>query len=165
MITLSRMNRNGTALPATSVPGVSLPLALRRFFSESCQFRGRASRSEYWWWMLVNIIVLALTQYALPALIIGSVTQPTIFLGPLGSAIFAPIELASIGITPAALSPTAAFFLFSTAVWLAVTIIPGTSIAVRRLHDSSLSAWWLLLAIVPLGAIVVLILEGRRSTA
>ncbi|WP_372459655.1 DUF805 domain-containing protein [Agromyces cavernae] len=31
------------------------------------RLRGRASRSEYWWWMLVNVVVLASTQFLIPA--------------------------------------------------------------------------------------------------
>ncbi len=37
-------------------------------------------------------------------------------------------------------------------------LIPGIAVAVRRLHDTSRSAWWLLIAFIPLiGAIVLLV--------
>ncbi len=37
-------------------------------------------------------------------------------------------------------------------------LIPGISVAVRRLHDTDRSGWWLLLALVPvIGAIVLIV--------
>jgi len=44
-----------------------------------------------------------------------------------------------------------------TGVYVLATLIPGTAVAVRRLHDTDRSGWWLLLGVVPLlGAIVLL---------
>lgn len=39
-----------------------------------------------------------------------------------------------------------------------LTIIPGITMSVRRLHDSNKRGWWLLLGLIPYGGIVVLIL-------
>lgn len=36
-------------------------------------------------------------------------------------------------------------------------LIPGLAVAVRRLHDTNKSGWWLLIALVPLVGIIVLI--------
>lgn len=50
-------------------------------------------------------------------------------------------------------SPGVLCGLFSLAL-----LIPGIAVAVRRLHDTSRSAWWLLIAFVPLiGNIVLLV--------
>ncbi|MFK7756524.1 MAG: DUF805 domain-containing protein [Flavobacteriales bacterium] len=35
--------------------------------------------------------------------------------------------------------------------------IPGLAVAVRRLHDTGKSGWWLLLAFIPLAGIVILV--------
>lgn len=44
--------------------------------------------------------------------------------------------------------------------------VPGLSVSVRRLHDTSRSGWWLLLALIPLlGTIAFLILTVLDSTA
>jgi uncharacterized membrane protein YhaH (DUF805 family) len=36
-------------------------------------------------------------------------------------------------------------------------LIPGLAVAIRRLHDTDKSGWWLLLALIPLVGIIVLI--------
>jgi len=47
--------------------------------------------------------------------------------------------------------------------WLAI-LVPSLAVTVRRLHDSNLSGWWLLIAIVPFGGIVLLVFYVLAST-
>jgi uncharacterized membrane protein YhaH (DUF805 family) len=55
------------------------------------------------------------------------------------------------------LSPTGGLGLLSGIYSLAV-LIPSLAVGVRRLHDTGKSAWWLLIALVPLvGAIVLIV--------
>ncbi|WP_162942742.1 DUF805 domain-containing protein [Cryobacterium soli] len=136
---------------------------MTRFVSGAFRLRGRASRSEYWWWMIVNVVVLALAQLVLPALISGRTPQPTLLVGPFGSWLFATIELINWNQTDAPSSPAAAFFLILAGLWLILTVIPGFTVAVRRFHDSNLSGWWGLLVLVPIGSYVLLLLAARRS--
>jgi uncharacterized membrane protein YhaH (DUF805 family) len=52
--------------------------------------------------------------------------------------------------------------------WAACTLvflIPYVAVAVRRLHDTNRSGWWLLLVFVPLGNIVLLIWFCAPSTS
>ncbi|MGH3767239.1 MAG: DUF805 domain-containing protein [Pseudonocardiaceae bacterium] len=46
-------------------------------------------------------------------------------------------------------------------------LVPGLAVAVRRLHDTGRSGWWLLIGLIPLiGAIVLivfLVTEGERQ--
>lgn len=85
-----------------------------------CNFSGRSSRSEYWWFCLFSFIV-----------------------GVIVSAIFSfneNISMVANGVVTLAL------------------LLPGIGVAVRRLHDTNRSGWWLLLGFIPLiGAIVLLI--------
>lgn len=37
--------------------GASMSQAVARFFQKYATFTGRASRSEYWWWVLANFII------------------------------------------------------------------------------------------------------------
>ncbi|AUZ88507.1 hypothetical protein CVO76_13330 [Arthrobacter agilis] len=112
--------------------------------------------------MLVNVVVVAMAQLIIPALVSGKTPQPTLSLGPFGSAFFANIELVNVYQTEAPSSPIAAFSLIIAVVWLIATTVPGFTIAVRRLHDSNLSGWWALLAILPPGPFVLLLLAARR---
>lgn len=46
------------------------------------------------------------------------------------------------------------------------TLIPGIAIGFRRLHDVDKSAWWLLIALIPIvGAIVLLIFTAQAGTS
>lgn len=55
------------------------------------------------------------------------------------------------------------FGLFSGLYSLAV-LIPGIAVAVRRLHDTGRSGWWLLITLVPIvGAIVLLVFLASES--
>nr|WP_202984958.1 DUF805 domain-containing protein [Gilliamella sp. ESL0250] len=44
--------------------------------------------------------------------------------------------------------------IISYIVWIAL-LVPGLAVAVRRLHDTGRSGWWLLIAIVPLIGTIV----------
>jgi uncharacterized membrane protein YhaH (DUF805 family) len=43
------------------------------------------------------------------------------------------------------------------AVFMLATFLPGFAVAIRRLHDTDRSGWWLLLVLLPLIGILVLI--------
>ncbi len=135
---------------------------MTRFIVNALRLRGRASRSEYWWWMLTNVVVLGLCQFMLPALISGRTPNPNLSLGPFGSLMFAGIPLFTVPETDAPSSPIAALFLMLAGVWMLATVIPAVTVLVRRLHDSNLSGLWASLVIFPLGALVVLALALRR---
>lgn len=141
--------------------GATLPQALVRFFSNSFRIRGRASRSEYWWWMLVNVVILGVLQFAIPALFRGGPRSGLLF-GPFGSA-FASIELFTWRAGDTEVTPLLATVLTISGIWVLLTLIPGVTVAVRRLHDSNLSGWWALLGLIPIGQLVMLGLAVRRS--
>ena len=44
-----------------------------------------------------------------------------------------------------------------SAVFCVAMVIPSLSIAIRRLHDTDRSAWWLLIGFVPVAGIIILI--------
>lgn len=56
---------------------------------------------------------------------------------------------------------------FFIPIFSLLTIIPSLAAQVRRLHDTNKSGWWLLIAFIPFGAIVLLIFyftEGDRGS-
>jgi uncharacterized membrane protein YhaH (DUF805 family) len=58
------------------------------------------------------------------------------------------------------------FFLILGGYEIAI-IIPSIAVGIRRLHDTDKSGWWLLIALIPFGFIVLLvfyIMEGTSGT-
>ncbi|WP_339778619.1 DUF805 domain-containing protein [uncultured Thalassospira sp.] len=45
-----------------------------------------------------------------------------------------------------------------------ITFVPGLALAVRRLHDTDRSGWWMLLTLVPLIGLIVLIVWWCKPT-
>jgi uncharacterized membrane protein YhaH (DUF805 family) len=54
-----------------------------------------------------------------------------------------------------------------SSIWSLATFLPSLAMGVRRLHDTDRSAWWWLIAFIPLIGIIVLIVfwcfEGTRG--
>jgi len=87
-------------------------------------FSGRASRSEYWWFTLFNIIV---------------------------GIVLLPVDMA-LGFDPLAsdpMSPLSSFGVASTIATLAL-LLPGLGLMWRRLHDGNRSGWYVLLGVIPI---------------
>lgn len=129
----------------TSVPlsaplyGATLPQALARLFRKYATFSGRASRSEYWWVALANIVVYG--AFGVVALAVGSATGTTSSSGGVIMGAGAAAGLVPMGI------------------WFVATVIPGIAVTVRRLHDANFSGWMILLGLIPwVGELIVLIL-------
>lgn len=92
-----------------------------------CNFSGRASRSEYWWFCLFTFLL---------GLVLG------FFLGMFFSETVANC--------------------ISSLVNLAL-LLPGLGLAVRRLHDTGRSGWWLLLVLTIIGSFLLLWWYTRPS--
>ncbi len=118
-------------------------------------FKGRASRSEYWWFGLVQIFVI-LGVAAFEA-------RP--FLTE-----FAPIidRATDLGISREQralliLQTFFSFFKISLGLFLFL-ILPNISVTVRRLHDSNLKGWWYFVSLIPyIGGFIFLYLMMRKS--
>jgi len=48
-------------------------------------------------------------------------------------------------------------------LWSLAFLLPGLGVAVRRLHDTGRSAWWLFTGLIPPWLIVLLCLEGKQA--
>ena len=104
--------------------------AVRTVLANYADFSGRASRAEYWYWILAVLVV----SVAL-ALVDGAVIAPMLGFEP-----FAPEAGRPLGL------------LFSLAV-----LVPSLAVAVRRLHDIGRSGWWLLIQLVPIVGVLLLL--------
>lgn len=97
-------------VPSINQPayGCSMREAFLRFWKKALDFRGRASRSEFWWWMLCDLLIVIMAS-----LVIASLYRST------GGSGF----------------PRAVFGRFPL-MWKMATIIPFIALSIRRLHDS-----------------------------
>lgn len=100
------------------------------------QFSGRARRKEYWMYILFLVIVSVVLSILDSVLGLGGRTA----LGP--------------GVTPTAGGMTASYGFMTrggilTNLFMLATLIPSLAVAVRRLHDTNRSGWWILAPLVP----------------
>jgi uncharacterized membrane protein YhaH (DUF805 family) len=103
--------------------------AVRSFWSNYVNFKGRARRSEYWFislFLFLTNLAVAIIDFVL----LGSDVDRFIANG--GGGI--------VGL-----------------IWIFATIIPALSVLARRLHDTNRSGWWMLIGFVPLVGGIVLI--------
>jgi len=123
--------------------------SVKHVFSNYATFRGRASRSEFWWFYLFMIIANAIL--AIPY-----------YIGLAQSS--AKVDPVTGEITEASLSGLAIFGLVLLGIWALATIIPIISVSVRRLHDGNRTGWWwwlnLLCFIGPIIVLIFYILPG-----
>ncbi len=98
-------------------------------------FRGRSSRSEYWWFWL-GVVLFQLIVPGIGAVLGYSISGYSgLIIGELAGATMA----------------------------LLLTILPMLAVSVRRLHDTGHSGWWYFITLIPLiGPIwyLVLMLTG-----
>jgi len=123
--------------------GIGFLDAFTRFFKKYARFDGRASRSEYWYWVLANAIV-TLVLYG--GFIAGIITW---------SASNSVTD--EYGVTRSAGAPPAWLFLLLVlfGLWWLGTIVPNIALGWRRVHDAGLAGpFWLIALVVPIVAIV-----------
>ena len=140
---VSRLRGCSSLLTYTGGSLMSYMEAIKSGFSNYAKFNGRASRSEFWWFVLFMVVVYAVL-YALLGLFGGLNTTD------------ANGELTvSISGVP--------FFILAV-VWL-IFLLPILGLQWRRLHDANRSgAWWLLNFVPFVGGIVLLIFFATPGT-
>ena len=100
------------------------------------QFNGRARRKEYWMFTLINMLI---------------------YLGLLLICTVAASLFARSGDPSAKL-----VFLIPAYIYILAVTIPNIAVAIRRLHDTGRSGWWLLVGFVPfIGGILMLIFMAQ----
>ena len=98
-------------------------------------FDGRARRSEFWYYNVMNMIIVISLEILIVALV--AATQSSIIGGIFGILIL---------------------------LYVLGTFIPSIAVLVRRLHDVGKSGWWYFIALVPIvGSIWLLVLMCTDS--
>lgn len=108
-------------------------------FKKYAVFSGRSRRSEYWYFVLFNVI------FAIVAMLLDKMLGTNFSINTFNG----PIEL-----------PYGYFYL----LYLLVVLIPSLAVAVRRLHDVGKSGWFFLICFIPIiGSIWLLVLMCTDS--
>ncbi len=115
---------------------MSFATAVKSFWSNYTNFKGRARRSEYWFIQLFLIATNIAVAVVDLALMNGDGER---FIANGGGGI--------VGL-----------------IWILATIVPALAVLIRRLHDTNRSGWWALIGLIPVaGAIVLLVFTVEDS--
>ncbi len=116
--------------------------SIRTCLAKVTIWQGRATRSEYWYFILFNFGCLFVASL-IDRMLGTSFTFPDPATGELHSLFYGWVYLL---------------------VALAL-LLPGLAVLVRRLHDTNHSGWWYWILLVPLiGAILLLVWFCSRGT-
>lgn len=119
--------------------GATFGESVRRFFRKYADFTGRASRSEFWWAMLFQVIVGTIAGIVLSVVLV----------------------IVVIAVVTGAERPGSPETLLAAALWSTVVMVvglalislplllPTLAVTVRRLHDTNRSGWWVLISFIP----------------
>lgn len=116
--------------------GATIGQAFVRFWKKYVVFSGRASRSEFWWAVLITTIIGVVIE------VIGIAAG-----GDLLAANSSPTG-------PDDIAPT---------IWGLATLLPSLALTVRRLHDINRSGWWVLIGLIPVVGWIILIVFNATA--
>lgn len=110
--------------------------AVRSFWQNYANFKGRARRSEYWFITLFLLLTNLAAAVIDLAILQGDVER---FVANGGGGI--------VGL-----------------VWLLATIVPAVAVLVRRLHDTGKTGWWLAGLYIPVALLTGLSILGDMES-
>lgn len=143
----------------TSIPtysGLSFGEAVRSVFGKYATFTGRATRSEYWFWTLFQVII---------STVFGILISVSFFWA-FGASLASAANSSTETVAPDAAGLTV--FIISTVllgIWWLATLLPNLAVTVRRFHDAGYTGWlWFLNLIPSVGSFIVLVFMVLPST-
>ncbi len=124
--------------------------SIKTCFGKYATFAGRASRSEFWWFMLFLLV-------------------STVVLSFVDTVVFGPRDVMTMATTDSFEQGMSFNFSWNpqpiTAVFMLVTLLPNISVMVRRLHDTGRSGGWWFIGLIPMiGLIVLIIFTASKGT-
>lgn len=148
-------------------------LPLRRY----ADFDGRSRRKEFWLWQLLNWIIGAALAGIAFAMIIPAIMRVDARGGITSSySSYSYSGISSSYSWEGNINPYMLMEELGTGFWIVTGLsclwslfmfIPALAVAIRRLHDTDRSGWWLFIGMIPLIGFIVLLVfwcsEGTRG--
>lgn len=134
-----------TTPSAPTYAGLSFGEAIRSVFSKYGSVQGRATRSEYWYFVLFQFLASAVASIVL-------VVGIALAFGP-----------AMVNPNSHVQPPLAGMLVFVLGAlllggWWIATIVPSIAVSVRRFHDAGYTGWlWFFHFVPSIGSIVVFV--------
>jgi uncharacterized membrane protein YhaH (DUF805 family) len=128
---------------------LSFSEAIKTCFQKFAEFRGRASRPEFWWFALLYYLVI----FA-PVVAFLFISQDS---DSFNQATFDNPGTNGTGLV---------FGLILSVAVLAM-LIPYLAVGTRRLHDTGKPGWWWFITLVPFGSIILIVfwaIEGDKGS-
>ncbi|MFJ3956347.1 DUF805 domain-containing protein [Arthrobacter sp. NPDC090010] len=151
----------GLYAPFVPRPSVGFVDAIKLAFSNYANFKGRAGRSEYWWWFLFRAVVAGIPIGIGYALLFGGIISQA-----------AVSRTDSYGYTSSSSSDVVftggmvfglILIIIGAIIGLAL-LVPDLAIAWRRLHDAGFPGPMFFLALIPyVGGIILIVLCAMPS--
>lgn len=131
--------------------------AISSAYRKYATFTGRASLSEFWWWMLFELFTRGF---------LGFIYTMTML------ALIVPLSVTAIAPTTGMPGPTEAAIMgaifnpayFVLLAWSLSILLPSLAVMVRRFHDTGRSGWFVLVTFIPLvGTILMIVFLAKAS--
>ena len=103
--------------------------SVRTCFRKYFDFKGRARRSEYWWYFLFSVV----------ACLIWALFGTLLLALPIGMAVEHVSGNETAGLTT---------MIIILCIPLLFLVLPSFSVQVRRLHDTGRSGWWVVASVI-----------------
>lgn len=110
--------------------GVEFLEAARICFRKYTTFQGRAPRSEFWWWVLFQVLANGALNRILITIVELTIPRASM-TGPFGEPVLKPMYTLACAMTGL------------------IFLLPSIAVTVRRLHDRNKSGWCCLLGAAP----------------
>ncbi|MDP5227153.1 MULTISPECIES: DUF805 domain-containing protein [Arthrobacter] len=144
----------GLYAPFVPRPRVGFVDAIKLGFANYANFKGRAGRSEFWWWYLFRLIVVGIPAGIGYGMLLGGIVSQLATDRQYGSGYGTAPDVVFTG----AMGAGTVLMVIGLIIELAI-LLPDLAITWRRLHDGGFPGPMFFLAFIPgVGGIIVLVL-------
>lgn len=137
-----------------ALPMMSFMESIKTCFKKYATFKGRARRSEYWWFWILPYIVSCCSSY----LVKWKLDQRAEIEGQIAEALFDQEKQDALLAQAASVDSTFSTCGIILVILTLVLLLPSLAVLCRRLHDTGRSGWIILLNFIPVVNFVTLIM-------